>query len=534
MPIAKASSTELDEAAIASQDLSNVLQLHMNEGTGTVAYDSSLYQNDGALKAHHGTRCGASWVYGKYGKALSFDGFDDYVEVPDDPTLPVGTNDWSVECWFKTSADMTGDNHRLVTKGDMMLAPSKDGYALVFWGVGGAYTNNHVVAIFSIENGPEYIIQTNNALNDGNWHHVAAIIDRDGLLKMYVDGVPQADTEDISAYAGHSLAPTTPLGIGRGFHPTLGTWREPFQGTIDEARIYNRVLSPDEVMDRFKGVDIRGDLAVEWRFDEGRGEKASDTHMWASGKYCEALQFDGMDDRVDVDDSASLNPTGGITVAAWVKVDGATGDHQVIVSKWAGYPSGCQYVLELQPNGVTPQFPLWFAGDGSATVVVSSQNIVFGFWYHIAGTWDGSVMKIYVNGVERGILSKSGTLQVNTRKLCVGAHYIPGDYNWLKGKIDEAHIYNRALVQEEITQLMNPPAAELKTWYHIGTTYYKDGWVDLDGGDRVAQGFTAPRTWSVDTISLYAAEGSGYYSKTKNDTEIMGGFSAGGASIRMA
>lgn len=67
------SQASIDEVTTTSGDPSNVLQLHMNEGIGRVAYDSSSYQNNGDVKAHQGAISGAPWVYGNSGKALDFE-----------------------------------------------------------------------------------------------------------------------------------------------------------------------------------------------------------------------------------------------------------------------------------------------------------------------------------------------------------------------------------------------------------------------------------------------------------------------------
>ena len=82
-PIAKASSSSAQSnSTTMSSDPSNVLRLPMNEGVGNLTYDCSSNNNDGELKAHYGTRYGASWVYGKLGKALDFENDqNNYVSV---------------------------------------------------------------------------------------------------------------------------------------------------------------------------------------------------------------------------------------------------------------------------------------------------------------------------------------------------------------------------------------------------------------------------------------------------------------------
>jgi hypothetical protein len=78
----------------AQSDDGLVAEWHFDEGEGSVLKDSSGNGNDGVIY-------GAIWVDGKYGGALSFDGVDDYVEVPDAPQLSGGGKDLTIEAWIK-------------------------------------------------------------------------------------------------------------------------------------------------------------------------------------------------------------------------------------------------------------------------------------------------------------------------------------------------------------------------------------------------------------------------------------------------
>lgn len=95
-------------------------------------------------------------------------------------------------------------------------------------------------------------------------------------------------------------------------------------------------------------MDIRNGLVADWRFDESEGSTAYDTHMWVDGKYGKALQFDGVDDYVEVPNDPSLNPTTEIRVEAWIKrLKGRTWQHPV--SK--GYSNQYeQYDIEINTS----------------------------------------------------------------------------------------------------------------------------------------------------------------------------------------
>jgi hypothetical protein len=225
--------------------------------------------------------------------------------------------------------------------------------------------------------------------------------------------------------------------------------------------VYTAYYEPP-ALDWFNG------LVGYWRFDEGNGTVAGDSSgnsnngtlengpLWIDGKHGTALRFDGLDDYVKVPDNSTFHVTSGLTLEVWVKVSGSTGDHQVVLTKW--YPDVNGYTLELQPDGLTPQFVVIASG---CVTLVSSIKISFDSWTHIVGTYDGATVKIYVNGSLTGSQETTGNIVTSNQLLCIGSHSPsnPGDRNWFKGTIDNVMIYNRALSEEEVLAhyILPPP-----------------------------------------------------------------------------
>lgn len=206
-------------------------------------------------------------------------------------------------------------------------------------------------------------------------------------------------------------------------------------------------------------------LVGYWKFDEGAGIIAHDFSVngndgkvygatWIDGKVGKALSFDGSNDYVRVENSPSLQLSESITVTSWVKIEGSTGDHQIICTEWYG-PSGeyakniLSFILEFLPDGKTPQFKLNNI-YGTENWAISSKTITFGEWTYVAGTFDGSTIRIYVNGLLTGSAKLSGPINVGKQPLIIGAHTRSDDRNWLKGTIDEVKVYNYARTAEEI------------------------------------------------------------------------------------
>jgi len=208
-------------------------------------------------------------------------------------------------------------------------------------------------------------------------------------------------------------------------------------------------------------------LVGSWHFNEGSGTIVADasgngndgTMMnmdpatdWVDGRFGKALDFDGANDYVVVPNSNSLNITGNaVTVAAWIKHSSA-GWHPVCdgIVQHEG-----QYALQIN-NGQ----PTFYVNTGSGWVYARWANtLALSTWYYVVGTYDGSGIRIWVNGIERASTNNSGNLSSTSNTICLGSS-ANGTYPF-NGIIDEVRIYNRALSSDEISALYNASKARL-------------------------------------------------------------------------
>jgi hypothetical protein len=87
-------------------------------------------------------------------------------------------------------------------------------------------------------------------------------------------------------------------------------------------------------------------------------------------------------------------------------------------------------------------------------LIATSGDLPLHTWYHVAATYDGTAMRLYLNGVEVGMVDKSGALDVNSA-VPVNIGRNPDGSNHMHGSLDDVRIYNRALTASEIGMVMS-------------------------------------------------------------------------------
>jgi len=206
-------------------------------------------------------------------------------------------------------------------------------------------------------------------------------------------------------------------------------------------------------------------LISHWKFDEGEGSIAYDSvgnnhgtihgAQWTVGQINGALSFDGANDYVRVGDSESLHLTSGATLSAWVNTSSST-IAQGIVGRWnyAGSPDKRSILLDARGD-LADTFRFYICIDGTTatyTCLVSNLQFLPNTWYHVAGTYDGTEMKLYIDGQEDNSLPKSGNIFLSNSEWNIGA-FDYGDLGHFQGIIDDVRVYNRALYPDEIQEV---------------------------------------------------------------------------------
>jgi len=223
-----------------------------------------------------------------------------------------------------------------------------------------------------------------------------------------------------------------------------------------------------------KAHPLNRGLVGYWSFGEGAGGKTQDlsgngnhgtltgivqgeTSGWAGGKFGRALNFDGVNDYVDV--------------GAFDVIDNAS---QATLSFWGYRSSTSKTISVAKYGGSTAWFELALRNDGAIVFIAANSDVTYKYqndinnthntigWHYYTMVFDGSLsgnarIAGYIDGVALGSLATNGVLPstlASTGNLAIG---LVGNSVFSEGSIDEVRIYNRALSADEVRQLYTDP-----------------------------------------------------------------------------
>ena len=207
--------------------------------------------------------------------------------------------------------------------------------------------------------------------------------------------------------------------------------------------------------------------------EDGNDGTLENGATFADGKVDRAFSFDGLDDYVEVIDPGSgsnLDLGKNFTLDAWIFNEGPgskTGDiyrnYRIILLKRSLLANVWVYGMRLNPGNATgdPFQGVITDPSGSAVFVTTTERVPRNAWSHVAMTYDGISLKLYINGVEKASVSTSITLETNNEPVRIGNwnHLTLANIQHFKGLIDEVEILDRALSAEEILAIYEAGSA---------------------------------------------------------------------------
>ncbi len=405
---------------------------------------------------------GVTFAAGEVDQAFSF-ATNGYVAVPDDSRLDPTTG-ITVDAWVNPASQQGPAS--IVNR---RTASNTTGYTLEQ-----RFSQDGLVLWHLDVSGTSVDVVSNVPLPLDTWTQVAGTYDGT-TSTLYFNGSPVGTASFSGAI---DASPGADLEIGRNI--ATGSL---FDGRIDEVEVFNRALSASEVQSivnagsvgkcRPPCVQPPPNLVSWWPGDgnahdieDGNNGALSGGATFAAGEVGQAFSFDGTIGSAIVPDSTSLDVTTQFTLDAWINPASLQSDSPPpsqggIISKVGGANGNNGYQFGLTGNN-TELFCLFNAlGEvwpANKLIAAVPGGIPINAWTHVACTYDNVNLTIYVNGVA------VGTLLVGPKSVVDSASNlrISGDDNGnvlFNGLIDEAEVFNRALAQAEIQEIVHAGSA---------------------------------------------------------------------------
>lgn len=427
---------------------------------GTVP-DATGGGHDGTLHGLSGK--GAQWIAGRVGDAARLDGSTGYISAAGGQVVHT-TSSFTASAWVRLDAADGGTHVVLSEDGG-----SESGFTL-------GYAGDVKQWAFSLPEGDSATAASDRALSAipvkaGVWTHLIGTFDAgSGALQLFVNG-------QLAGIGRHTTGVWDAAGgaeIGRALHAkaAAGYW----PGAIDEARLYNRVITAAEAHDLATQAPLQ---EAFYPLQEGAGTTTSDVSgnfrsgtltsgvSWVPGVVGQyAAQFDGKTGEIDTAAGIGGQPQtvrtdNSFTATAQVMLSAAGTANQFAVSQDG--PSSSAFVLGYR--GDTGKWTFGVSTGDSATPtfdgVDSTDGATAGQWTALAGVYDAASrqLRLYVNGVLVGSQPAAATPPANVAgSLVLGRAKLAGTpVAYWGGDLDDVHVYTGVRTAGEVKdEFLNP------------------------------------------------------------------------------
>ena len=417
--------------------------------------------SDGTLQG------GATFAAAKVDRGFSLNGSNQFIQVADGPNVDI-TGAISIDAWIKTNSVANGQV--IVSKYDRTQGDAATSYLLTMTAGGGIEW-----AVYQGDGTFAGVLTSGPVITPGVWIHVAGTFTPapSQAMKVYINGV-DTNAPSIGGSVSAINNSSTPLRIGVGGDGGAGI-ADPFNGIIDEVELFNTAISASDVAAIYN-ASFAGKCRtctpppggmVSWWDGSGIGSTANDISdgspgtlqdgaAFTTGKVGQGFNFTGAGQTVLVPHNANQNTGAQLTADAWINpssVPALNSNPSIINKRTNANAEG--YTFEINNAGNGLYFEITTSnGVFSAT---AANVLTLNTWHHVAATYDGGALKIFVNGIQVASSSGSGTINPVTANLEIGRNIFTGAS--FPGKVDEVELFNRALSQLEIAALADAGAA---------------------------------------------------------------------------
>jgi hypothetical protein len=411
------------------------------------------------------------------------------LDVPDAPNLRLSS--YTVATWFKTTSNFP-DEGVMVNKGGLgsESAGLNQNYGIWFT------PSERLQGGFETTGGSNKYVTSTRTYNDGQWHHGVVTFDNNNnIVRLFVDGV---QIGSLSTTSNPDNTGNKPLRIAGNSQSLTEDF---FIGQLDEVGVWNRALTNTEISNLMNtgqfpssglvysnsfgtstpeicndNIDNDGDGKIDAEdldctsvpeicnngLDDDRDglKDVADEDCQATIGYHYAPSFTATgSNKLDVPDASNLRLSS-FTVATWFKTTANFPDEGVMVNKGG---------LGSENAGLNQNYGIWFTPSetlqggfettgGSNKYVTSTRTYNDGQWHHGVVTFDNNnnIVRLFVDGVQIGSLSTtSNPDNTGNKPLRIAGNSQSLTEDFFIGQLDEVGVWNRALTNTEISNLMN-------------------------------------------------------------------------------
>jgi len=381
--------------------------------------------------------------------SLNFNGTSQFLTVPDQNSIDL-SNNFTIEGWVYPTGpgSQPAEGGMIVNKeSSYEIARFADGtlqYALSANGLGSdwAWVNSGL------------IIPLNT------WSHFA-LIKSGTTVTVYLNG--STSYSNLSNPATLA-ANTQELRIANRFNTSHF-----FNGTMDELRVWNTARTLAEIKANIFNRNLSNaasGLVAYYRMNESTGSTTANSCTNTTGIDAvlvnapsrpaspvqfstDALSFDGINDAVNIADDNTLDITTAITLEAWVYATKNSGVQNVVSKSSSATNTG--YIFPRTDDGWANVISYLHIGGSFKTLSAAYPSL--NAWHHLAFTYDGAAMKIYIDGVLANSQAQTGTIAFNANALVLGNQ--TGFSEYFGGYADEVRVWNVARTQAQIQSSKN-------------------------------------------------------------------------------
>lgn len=421
-----------------NKELKNTLSL--NNSIGQINPDNliALYaldendlsvsvEDDVTVSAVNGSRIGSpAYVAGQINSALDLNGSSQYVDLADDDKFTL-SNNFSISAWI--NPDNFNTRQPIMAKGTASN-----------WEYNLEITTDASVEFTARALNGTVLYQVTTPVNSvaaGQWSHIIVTRDQSAdNLSIYINNNKLATLDSAS---GNMANGSADLQIGRTAHVSEAF----FAGQIDDVRLYGDVLTGNEILNIYENGKSK--LVGWWTMTDEADSSGYINHGVITGT---SLNNNGQvnisrifsaSDQINLGNNFSLSPSRNLTLESWVKTE----NYGPIITKQN------EYNLEICSDG-RPMLMIYANGQWQNNLGTANEcagatypTINDNSWHHIAGTYDGQYLRLYIDGQIMSNYYFAGSID----RTSMSAFIPGGDYS---GEIDEVAVYNRTLSRDEL------------------------------------------------------------------------------------